>query len=139
MDGRNQFSQIDEDDGSAGGPEMPRGVVGRRRGWQGEELELNHQKEAFRSGKDKADTAVAVDIRQFQNHIVGEGYQAKHVVRQRTAQPASELKIQDMSGGANLQREQLKGQKSDTGARNYIENSGLREFRKEIESILSSP
>jgi len=139
MEGRKKLEddkeKLDEDE--VGGPEMPRGVVGRHRGWQGEQLEMDHQLEVVRSGKQSA--AAAVDIRQFQNTVVGEGYQAKHVVRQRSAQPTSDLKIQDMTGGTSFRNDKEQNLlKSDTGARNYIENEGLREFRKEIESILSS-
>jgi hypothetical protein len=112
----------------------------KRRGWQGEELEINHQRESLQSGKDKQGVAAAVDIRQFQNFKVGEGYQAKHVVRQRSANPSgASLPIKDMTGGATFAQGENKDHKKDTGDRNYIQNVGLRDFRKEIESILSSP
>ncbi len=125
------------DDSRYGGPDMPRGVVSDRRGWQGEELEMKHQQEIFRSGK--VGSVAAVDIRQFQNHVVGEGYQAKHVVRQPSANPVSLVKIQDLTGGLVFHDEPKKSGKTDTGERKYLENDGLREFRKEIEYILASP
>lgn len=136
---KNHDDDGDDDDSGSGGPAMPRGVVSRRGGWQGEELEMGHRQEMLRGGKDKESAVAAVDIRQFQNIVVGEGYQAKHVVRQPGANPASSLKIKDMSGGTVFNREGEKASKSDSGDRDYIKNDGLREFRKEIESILASP
>jgi hypothetical protein len=119
---------------------LPRSVGQQRRGWQGEELEIDHQRESLKSGKYKDAVAAAVDIRQFQNHVVvGEGYQAKHVIRQSSAKTTGpSLQIKDMSGGAKFGRGESKQEMKDTGDRNYIQNAGLREFRKEIESILES-
>ena len=118
--------------------EMPRGVVGgQRRGWKGDELEMNHQKEVFRSGK--GDSVVAVDIRQFQNTVVGEGYQARHVVRQPSANPQTAMNVRDMTRNSSGHQPAEKQKRKDDGKRNYIENDGLREFRKEIELILSTP
>lgn len=122
--------------------ELPRGVIRQqRRGWQGEEMEMNHQRESFHAGKDKKNVAAGVDIRQFQNHEVGEGYQAKHVVRQPSSNPSQSaaLKVRDMSGGSKFGQQDKEEKLSDSGNRNYIQNSGLREFRKEIELILASP
>jgi hypothetical protein len=137
----NHRNDDDGDDSSgSGGPAMPRGVVShhRRRGWQGEELEMGHQQEALRGGKSKQGAVAAVDIRQFQNTVVGEGYQAKHVVRQPGSKPASSLQVKDLSGGAVFNKAKEKPSKSDSGDRDYIKNDGLREFRKEIELILAS-
>jgi hypothetical protein len=127
-----------DDASDDGGPAMPpRGVTGRRRGWQGEELEMAHQ--ATRTDEHHQ-TVAAVDIRQFQNTVVGEGYQARHVVRQPSASsPAAKTK--DMTGGADM-KETKKSTTLDaykyTGGNKYIENAGLRQFRREIEDILSS-
>lgn len=138
-DGVDNDDDNENDSSGSEGPAMPRGVVNqRRRGWQGEELEMGHQQETLRSGKHKESTVAAVDIRQFQNHVVGEGYQARHVVRQPSANPASNLQVKDMSGGAAFHHKKEKASKSDTGEREYMKNDGLREFRKEIESILAS-
>lgn len=132
------LSRHEADSRSGDEIEIPHGVLGPRRGWEGEELEMNHQQEVFRSGK--GDSVVAVDIRQFQNTIVGEGYQARHVVRQPSANPPAAMKVRDMTGnaGGRQKLEQTK-QKRDEGKRNYVENDGLREFRKEIDLILSTP
>ena len=121
--------------------ELPRGIVRQqRRGWQGEELEIDHQREAIQSGKVKEAAAVAVDIRQFQNHVVGEGYQARHVVRQPSSKPrGASLQVKDMTGGAKFSGDTSTPEKADSGDRRYIQNAGLREFRKEIEAILASP
>ena len=125
------------DSGSGDDMEMPHGVVSQRRGWEGEELEMNHQQEIFRSGK--GDSVVAVDIRQFQNTVVGEGYQARHVVRQPSANPPTAMKVRDMTGSSFGPQAVEKISRQDDGKRNYIENDALREFRKEIELILSTP
>lgn len=112
------------DDGSSsssssgsGGNSLPRGVIkSRRGGWEGEELEIEHsrkQQQQHSSDEDdggdggsskKKTQHVAVDLNQFRNTEVGKGYQAKHVIRQRSAHSAadpyaarSELKIMDMS------------------------------------------
>lgn len=125
--GEHDKVEIDESD-------LPRGVIRQRGGWEGEELEMRHQQEVFRSGRDPA--IAAVDIRQFQNHVVGEGYQARHVVRQPTVSDPSTMKIKDMTGDKVFRQEATKTGRLDTGERNYIDNDGLREFRKEIESLL---
>lgn len=123
-----------------GGPEPPRGVMKRRRGWEGEEMEMVHQKEAFR--EDKGKVSAAVDISQFQNYEVGKGYQAKHVVRQKTGEAPS-AKIKDMSGDNNGADSKAKAPKRSANEiseirASYMKSAGLREFRKELEKILSS-
>lgn len=116
-----------------GGPRIPTGAVKRQRGWQGEELEMEHKKQSH----EKLSQAAAVDIRQFQNHKVGEGYQARHVIRQRSAHSGNDMQVQDMSGGKFTEKKEPE-KLVDTGDRNYLRNKGLRDFRKEIESILAS-
>jgi hypothetical protein len=88
----NHEGEDDEDGDGAGGPALPRGVLrpkmvrkGVTSAWAGEEMELEHQRQ---QPSDKKQTYAAVDITQFQNTVVGKGYQAKHVVRQRTAETA---------------------------------------------------
>jgi hypothetical protein len=118
------------------GTEPPRGVSSRRKGWQGEELEMEHQQEASRSEKHKV--SAAVDIKQFQNHVVGKGYQAKHVIRQPSAS-ASVTNTRDMTGGkAGDSSKEVKSVNASADPADYIKNAGLREFRREIENILSS-
>jgi hypothetical protein len=105
---------------------LPRSVGQQRRGWQGEESEIDHQRESLNSGKDKDVVAAAVDIRKFQNHLVGEGYQAKHVIRQASAKTTGpSLQIKDMSGGAKFGRGENKQEMKDTGDRNYIQNGNF--------------
>jgi hypothetical protein len=118
---------------------LPKGVMGkRRRGWEGESMEMSHQME---SG-DKAKNSAGVDISQFRNFEVGKGYQAKHVIRQRTgesSQPAMEIK--DMTGSKEAVEEKeakISVETLEDIRKSYIKSSGLREFRKEIEKILNS-
>jgi hypothetical protein len=116
--------------------ELPRGVSTRRKGWQGEALEMEHQQEASRSEKRKV--SAAVDIKQFQNHVVGKGYQAKHVIRQPSAS-ASVTNIRDMAGAKTGESsKEVKSLNTSAERADYIKYAGLREFRREIENILSS-
>jgi hypothetical protein len=88
---------MDEEDG--GGPEMPHGTrmnQTRKRGWGGGDMEMEHQQEATR--KEKRKNVAAVRVEQFQNTVVGEGYQAKHVIRQPSKNKEA-AKIVDMTGG----------------------------------------
>jgi hypothetical protein len=104
-------------------------------------MEMVHQREAIREDKGKA--SAAVDISQFQNHEVGKGYQAKHVIRQKTGEEPS-VKIKDMmSGEKNRADSKAKAPKRSANEiseirASYMKSAGLREFRKEIEKILSS-
>ena len=125
--------------------ELPRGVVSRkRRRWKGEEMEMEHQLDSSSSRRDdnKKSGFAAVDISQFHNSVVGEGYKAKHVVRQATVpKSATETKIKDMTGGAQFdanvtasRHQDLETTKLDTET--LLKNDGLRAFRKEIENLL---
>jgi len=165
------------DEGSdAGGPALPAGVLKSSTTW-GDDLEMKHKRERIRQGQDGAAAAAehtAVDINQFRNVEVGSGYQARHVVRQRTANEGSGgdgMKVRDMtrgasgteaersrcsdrdSGGKEKRKEKdsndadksSKGSrkhKSDKGEQNaadrYLNCEGVREFRLELEKILSS-
>lgn len=131
--------------------------------WQGEEMELDHQRETERRDRDRDESSTgaaivtAVDLNQFRNTEVGKGYQAKHVVRQNTATnndtaaaaqviidagtmtPASTKKRR--SAAVRMER------RADIDAattvavvtekEELLRNDGLRLFRREIENILS--
>lgn len=140
---------------------IPRGVLKtQRRGWQGEEMELEH----LRSDKvNPKSTFCAVDKEQFYNHQVGEGYQAKHVIRQPKKDEAT-TQVQDMTSGlksvdhsttktttpmshrSHRHKEKRKREtKRDDDAelkskklQTYLKCAGMRSFRREIEKILSS-
>ena len=101
-------------------------------------MEIEHQQQDSINGKLKDGVAAAVDIRQFQNNVVGEGYQARHVVRQPSARSSKPMKVQDMTGGAQFFPDDRATELIDTGTRSYLENEGLRSFRKEIEKILAT-
>ena len=115
---------------------IPSGVLRKREGWKGEEMELNHQKEKLREGPGE-DTIVAVDLKQFQNHLVGEGYQAKHVVRQRSAVTHSQIKTLDMSHNTTTSKSKPEKKKNDRLLK-YMRCNGMREFRRQLEEILKS-
>eukprot|EP00980_Cylindrotheca_fusiformis_P014199 scaffold3736_cov103-Cylindrotheca_fusiformis.AAC.1 len=131
-----QLSTMSDDEYE--GPGIPHGTnQTRKRGWGGGDMEMEHQQESSRKGKRQ--NVAAVNVRQFQNTIVGEGYQAKHVIRQ-PGQQADAAKLVDMTGGSNNREDSKKEKvKSSFNRNNYIECKGLREFRKEIEKILANP
>lgn len=135
---------------------VPRGVIRQqRKGWDGEDLELEHQRETNQAD---SSAATAVDLNQFRNTEVGKGYQAKHVVRQRVAQEES-VKIQDMSVPREERKEKKKkrkreekqasdkktkgskGEEDSTGAnklQRYLRCEAMRNLRRELESIVKS-
>jgi LPS O-antigen subunit length determinant protein (WzzB/FepE family) len=131
------------------GPALPRGVLKARSGWKGDDLELQHQREVMNRDDGPSESA-AVNLNQFRNEEVGEGYQAKHVIRQRSGQH-SEIKIRDMSRANENEKDKKKSKKrkkhSSTDAapetkedpkervRKYLQCDGLLQFRRELEKI----
>lgn len=125
-------------------PAIPAGVCTKKRGWAGEELEMEHRNDHA----PKEDYA-AVNIKQFQNTEVGTGYQARGVVRQKTS-GATQSNVRDMTAksapaDSAAERKRLEDTKATTGTANkrkkldeYMKCEGIREFRKEIEQLLAS-
>jgi len=104
-------------------------------GW-GEAMELAHEREREKNNG-ATQQPVAVDLNQFRNTEVGKGYQAKHVVRQRTA-TATKTKITTIN--SNVDRRNHNGPATATTTikkEELLRNDGLRAFRREIENILS--
>lgn len=177
-----------------------------QRGWAGEEMEMEHQREELRRRKQRTESQEnpqenqlqeerrgeekyyhAVNLDQFRNNQVGSGYQAKGVIRQRTAHdvpmnildlskrpenlesPTTRVVIErrSLDGRGNRDEEddddktasdassnhqkkkrkkhhktkrqrKEKKQKSHTKAvEKYLNCKGMRDFRKELEKILS--
>jgi hypothetical protein len=116
------------------------GFSRKRRGWVGDHMEFEREKPL------EGDTAhAAVDLEQFRNRQVGVGYQAKHVVRQRSA-PESTVVIRDMTKDKNeskMKKRELcsssKKAKTDIAPKSrlqiYLGCESLRTFRKELSSI----
>lgn len=156
-------SDDDSSSGSSHGPAIPKGVLKTSTGWQGDSLELEHHRSHHhhhhqRKNEEKAQAA-AVDLSQFRNTVVGQGYQAKHVVRQRTANPMDPLKITDMTTATatatkkdtnetdkerrsnkrtrkeakKSKSSEKKGSKKETRLERYLQCEGLRTFRKELD------
>jgi hypothetical protein len=129
-----------------GRPSLPEGVL-RKRGaiWEGEEMELEHYREDRLSGEKrrKHDTAVAVDLAQFQNTAVGQGYQAKHVIRQRTVEEEPKRSITKLS--IKDEKSILRGNEAKaysttaaselTGLNQLLQLKAMRDFRRELEKI----
>jgi hypothetical protein len=150
----------------------------RRRGaWEGEHLEREREREVEQDDRNSlrnggaatlaaaARSYAAVDLEQFRNYRVGEGYQARHVVRQRTAtdtvvqeqqryHPSGPVcastanrtaendrrgrkrrLLDDDDDGVNDKRES-KGSPSELDS--YLECAALRTFRRELDKILDS-
>jgi hypothetical protein len=120
--------------------------------WQGEEMELDHQRETEQRDRDTETTTVtAVDLNQFRNTEVGKGYQAKHVVRQNTATTndtaAQIIDAETMIPASTKKRRSAAMTTRDnttttvavvTEKEELLRNDGLRLFRREIENILSA-
>ena len=109
-----------------------------KRGW-GESMELAHQQDnKHTKSNNSMSSVVAVDLGQFRNTEVGKGYQAKHVVRQKMA-TTTKTKTRTVNDDFNV-RKRLQSETATTpiDTNELLKNDGLRAFRKEIESILSS-
>lgn len=107
-----------------------------KRGW-GESMELAHQRDN-KQNKHKTSSVVAVDLGQFRNTEVGKGYQAKHVVRQKMA-TTTKTKTRTVNDNFDVQkRKQSETKTKSIDTKELLNNDGLRAFRREIESILSS-
>jgi hypothetical protein len=122
---------------------LPFAAAPRQRGWAGEALEVNHTREQFRQGTTSEFTAV--DLKQFHNTIVGVGYQAKGVIRQKTgaideATTAQDVRTKQKEEPRKRSKRERKHQGDGKMQRleRYLQCAGIREFRRQIEEILSS-
>lgn len=160
-----------------GGPSVPRGAVGyyhhhhrkqeRSSGavgaWEGDDLERDRDRE-HREATHSGQGAVAVDLEQFRNYQVGTGYQARGVVRQRTATAATPNSTAIGKEGAGIasnaastavdrkqhqdekptkhkksKKRKGKGTEEDDDLLEYLRCDAFRVFRKELESMLENP
>ena len=141
---------------------LSRGVISQRqRGWQGESMELAHAA-ATAAQENKESSSAIVDLAQFRNQDIGQGYQAKFVVRQRTSkddktgshivdmtkQPREE-EGDDKSGRRRSKNKRSRRHDDDDDERKeskknisivnllqmYLECDGLRQFRRELEKF----
>ena len=129
-------------------------VSKRNRGWQGEQLELQHAR-ITTADADK-DSVVAVDLNQFRNTVVGQGYQAKHVIRQRgifltassgpAASKPNDEPLPVDHASKKRKSSHVDGQNSNIARKDtpksrtemYFGCAGLRKFRKELAKIEKS-
>jgi hypothetical protein len=133
----------------------------KNRGWGGEDMELQHKQTHDTSAS--ASDPVAVDLSQFRNTQVGKGYQAKHVVRQRTvateppstaatnAKPKRGEKSKSIDAASSSRKRssedtraveegsksKSKRQEEDDRLQRYLQCDALRQFRRELEKIVS--
>jgi hypothetical protein len=133
----------DEDDGL----NIPKGVLRRKGGWEGDDLEW----ERSRSTTIDPKVSAAVDLKQFRNEEVGKGYQAKHVVRQPSATRDHNFRIEDMT--TKTTRSSKKGKRKDSSSATkkrdrdqedqfssklakYLNCESFCKFRQEIEKMV---
>ena len=117
--------------------ERIRARIGRKR-WEGDNLELE------RKNPSSEEAGVTVDFEQFRNYHVGKGYQAKHVVRQRTLEDQTSTKKPSPSRKrSSSQKSRSSGKKaeketSQLRVKRYLRSEAFRKFRKEIETIMTT-
>mmetsp|Transcript_25594 Transcript_25594/g.37813 ORF Transcript_25594/g.37813 Transcript_25594/m.37813 type:complete len:116 (-) Transcript_25594:7-354(-) len=102
----------------------------KRKGWDGQDMEMSHKREKTH----ESNAVAAVDLNQFRNTEVGQGYQAKHVFRQKTGME-NKTKVVDMSRGASQKKASLI---KDERLSKYLKCAGIREFRRQLEKIVNS-
>mmetsp|Transcript_13495 Transcript_13495/g.20528 ORF Transcript_13495/g.20528 Transcript_13495/m.20528 type:complete len:116 (-) Transcript_13495:381-728(-) len=102
----------------------------KRKGWNGQDMEISHKLEKMH----EPDTFAAIDLTQFRNTKVGEGYQAKHVFRQKTGMERR-TRIVDMSGETSKLKKKLS---KENKMCKYLQSAGVREFRRQLDKILNS-
>lgn len=150
----------DNDSSSHSDYDIPsRGVISSGKGWQGEEMELEHARQQMQDPH-KPSATTAVDLSQFRNEEIGQGYQAKFVVRQRQADDPAAVPIRDMTGEkeeeskkSSRKKSKRKREKDEAKADKhrkssnsskkkepsrldrYLQCAGLRAFRKELEQF----
>lgn len=93
-------------------PAHMRNVSTKKRGWAGDEMEMNHKIQQLSSST----TTTAVDLKQFRNEEVGIGYQSKGVIRQRGIgdyHEEKEYKIVDMSKKPIMEKNQQSSSSED--------------------------
>lgn len=139
------FQQNDDDDGNfLPSVPMTNSYSSKRRGWDGDHLELNREQPS-----ENLASHVAVNLGQFRNEQIGVGYQAKHVIRQRYV-PDTSVAVHDMTLDTTSRiRTQTKHRQEKlrdvttksmpvTRLQKYLNCEGMRNFRKELASIESS-
>jgi hypothetical protein len=113
----------------------------KRRGWDGEHLELHREQPT-----ENLTSHAAVNLQQFRNEHIGVGYQAKHVIRQRSV-PDNSVVVHTMklNSTSNVQvqakrkHEKIQSNRAEpkplTRLQTYLKCEKLREFRKELATI----
>jgi hypothetical protein len=131
---------------------IPKGVIRRKGGWEGDELEWDRS----RTSTIDLNASAAVDLKQFRNEEVGKGYQAKHVIRQPSISQDQKLRTEDMSkttlettkacGSKKRKSKESERRKSDQDQHQrdqfsaklakYISCEAFCKFRQEIEKMV---
>lgn len=137
MESKTNVSDVDESSSSS---KEHYQIVRTKRGWQGEELEIQRDRETIIDPS----LSVAVDLKQFRNEEVGKGYQAKHVIRQPSVSIGVKATGDTTSEPASGERARKTSKKRRSGSpiaasidrrTQYLNCPAFRQFRKELEKI----
>lgn len=140
----NERNRDDDNDGNVLSPaSVP--YSNKRRGWDGNHMELQREQPTA----ENLASHVAVNLEQFRNEKIGVGYQAKHVIRQRSV-PDTSVVINNMTKDATSNIQVLAKRKHEkinnadrepkpiARLQKYLKCENLRKFRKELASMESS-
>mmetsp|Transcript_14487 Transcript_14487/g.21948 ORF Transcript_14487/g.21948 Transcript_14487/m.21948 type:complete len:169 (+) Transcript_14487:59-565(+) len=126
---------LNSDDEQKESNPLPMHMVGhsrKKKGWGGQEMEMDHRLRQIRSSKEESSssaTITAVDLSQFRNEEVGKGYQHRGVVRQKMGSGAGQaMKIVDMTKKDDDNDGDR--QKSSTSTKHKKEKSAKKQKRK---------
>ena len=111
-------------------PAHMRNVSTKKRGWAGDEMEMNHKIQQLSSST----ATTAVDLKQFRNEEVGIGYQSKGVIRQRGIgdyHEEKEYKIVDMSKKPIMEKNQQSSSSEDEDESSIHSRNKHKKSKKE--------
>ena len=78
-------------------PDLPAGVLGKRKGWDGSEMEMRRTEEELLLPREGPREGEGLLKDTFQNTVVGEGYQHRGVVRQRSGAQGVSIRRYDVA------------------------------------------
>lgn len=122
---------------------IPAGVLRKRKGWAGDELEMSRTLAMKKKDDEDGEAEKPLTLKDgFQNKEVGQGYQHRGVMRQKDSR-AGVGKILDMRGGGRGGGEEPKKKKKQRGEGGggdvrgrILASREMREFKKNIKQML---
>lgn len=143
------MSQHEEDQTFVDNHPLPSHIVqkmtsssSRKRGWAGEDMEINHQYNYNIEKHQDKSIATAVDLSQFRNSQVGKGYQSKGVIRQRTignTEDGDAIEVLDMTkkkGASNEKNSDKKYFLEETSSRRKKRKKSKKKKDKRKNKVL---